>query len=81
MPVMLIVVLAGLLGGMPAEARSWYPWYPWCAHYVGGIPLDCAYMDKNECLRTVSGVSGFCTHNPMPPPPEPPPRRPRRTNG
>jgi hypothetical protein len=77
MPVMFVVVLAGLLGGMPAgEARSWYPW---CAHYVGGIPLDCAYVSHDQCMRTVSGVSGFCTHNPMPPPPEPLPRRQRRT--
>jgi hypothetical protein len=78
MPVMFVVVLAGLLGGMPAgEARSWYPWYPWCARYVGGIPIDCAYVSHDQCMRT---VSGFCTHNPMPPPPEPLPRRQRRTN-
>ena len=86
MPVMFVVmVLADLLGGMrTGEARSWfsgYPWYPWCARYVGGIPMDCAYVSHDECMRTVSGVSGFCTRNPMPPPPPaPPPRGRRRTN-
>jgi hypothetical protein len=80
MPVMFLVVLAGLLGAMPAaEAQSWYPWFPWCARYVGGIPIDCAYVSHDQCMRTVSGVSGFCTHNPMPPPPEPLPRSRRRT--
>ena len=83
MPVMFVVImLAGWLGGMQAgEARSWLPWYPWCARYVGGIPSDCAYVSHDQCMRTVSGVSGFCTRNPMPPPPPgPPPRSRRRTN-
>jgi hypothetical protein len=82
MPVMFVViVLAGLLGGMrTGEARSWYPWYPWCARYVGGVTIDCAYVSHDQCMQTVSGVSGFCTQNPMPPPPAPPPRRHRRTN-
>jgi hypothetical protein len=79
MPVLFVViVLAGWLGGMQTgDARSWYPW---CARYVGGIPMDCAYVSHDQCMRTVSGVSGFCTHNPMPPPPQPLPRRQRRTN-
>ena len=84
MPVMFLVVLAGLLGAMPAaEAQysyPWHPWYPWCARYVGSIPIDCAYVSHDQCMRTVSGVSGFCTHNPMPPPPGPTLRRYRRTN-
>jgi hypothetical protein len=82
MPVMFVVImLAGLLGGIRAgEAGSYYAWYPWCARYVGGIPIDCAYVSHDQCMRTISGVSGFCTHNPMPPPPAAPPRRYRRTN-
>jgi hypothetical protein len=82
MPVMFVViVLAGLLGGMQTgEAGSWYPWYAWCARYVGGVTIDCAYASHDQCMRTVSGVSGFCTQNPIPPPPAPPPRRHRRTN-
>jgi hypothetical protein len=82
MPVMLVViVLAGLLGGIQAgEAQTWYGWHPWCARYVGGIPIDCAYVSHDQCMLTVSGVSGFCTRNPMPPPLAPPPRRHRRTH-
>jgi hypothetical protein len=83
MPVLFVViVLAGWLGGMQTgDARSWFPWYPWCARYVDGIPMDCAYVSHDQCMRTVSGVSGFCTRNPMPPPPPgPPPRNRRRTH-
>ena len=83
MPVMFVViVLAGWLGANAAARpdRSRYPWYPWCARYVGGIPIDCAYVSHDQCMRTVSGVSGFCTRNPMPPPPGPPPRSRRRTH-
>jgi hypothetical protein len=66
---MAVGVLAGLLGGTGAgKAR---PWYPWCAQYVSGIPIDCAYVSHDQCMQTVSGVSGFCTHNPAPPPPAP----------
>jgi hypothetical protein len=82
MPVMFVmIVLAGLLGGIRAgEAGSWHSWYPWCARYVGGVTIDCAYVNQDQCMRTVSGVSGFCTHNPTPPPSAPPLRHYRRTN-
>jgi hypothetical protein len=77
MRVMFIVVaLIGLLGGArTGEARAWFPW---CARYVAGISSDCGYVSHDQCMRTVSGVSGFCTQNAMPPPPGPPPRRQRR---
>jgi hypothetical protein len=42
--------------------------------------MDCAYVSHDQCMRTVSGVSGFCTRNPMPPPPGPPLHSRRRTN-
>jgi hypothetical protein len=79
MRVMFIVVaLIGLLGGArPSEARAWFPW---CARYVAGVDSDCSYMSHDQCMRTVSGVSGFCTQNPMPPPPGPPPRRSHRAS-
>jgi hypothetical protein len=66
------VALAGLFAGTRAsEARAWYPW---CAHYLAGVSIDCSYVSHDQCMRTVSGVSGFCTQNPKPPP-GPPPRR------
>jgi Protein of unknown function (DUF3551) len=75
MRVMFVVVaLAGLLGGMrTSEARGWFPW---CARYVAGVDIDCSYVSHDQCMRTVSGVSGFCTQNPAPPPASP--RRHRR---
>jgi hypothetical protein len=73
----LIPTLAGLLSGMQVgEAR---PWRPWCARYVGGVTIDCAYVSHDQCMLTVSGVSGFCTLNPTPPPPPPPSRRHRQS--
>jgi hypothetical protein len=73
MRVMLIAVaLAGLVAGTrTSEARVWYPW---CAHYLAGVDIDCSYVSHDQCMRTVIGVSGFCTQNPKPPP-GPPPRR------
>jgi hypothetical protein len=78
MRVMFVVVaLAGLLGGMPTgEARAWYPW---CARYVAGVQSDCSYVSHQQCMLTVSAVSGFCAQNPAPPPLlVPPPRHVRR---
>ena len=76
MRVMFIVVaLAGLLGGMrTGEAGAWYPW---CARYVAGVESDCSYVSHDQCMLSVSGVSGYCTQNPAPPP-GPAPRRDRR---
>ena len=70
-----VVALIGLAAGMrTSEARAWYPW---CAHYIAGVDIDCSYVSHDQCMRTVSGVSGYCTQNPQPPP-GPPSRRYRR---
>jgi Protein of unknown function (DUF3551) len=70
-----VVALSGLAVGMrTSEARAWYPW---CAHYIAGRDIDCSYVSHDQCMSTVSGVSGYCTQNPQPPP-GPPSRRYRR---
>jgi len=83
MRVMFIVVaLAGVLGGMGAGEAAPRAWYPWCSRWVAGVDIDCSYVSHDQCMLTVSGVSGFCTQNPAPPPPLGPrqPRRHRRTS-
>jgi hypothetical protein len=83
MRVAFIVMAAAcaLTGLWPTAARA-YPkaWYPWCSRWVAGVDIDCSYVSHDQCMKTVSGVSGFCTQNPAPPPPGPPPRRARRAS-
>ena len=78
MRVMFVVVaLAGLLGGMPTGEALRLD--PWCARYVAGVQSDCSYVSHQQCMLTVSAVSGFCAQNPAPPPLlVPPPRHVRR---
>ena len=56
----LVVVTAGI--GTVAQARN----YPWCAVFGGplGGSRNCGFTTFKQCMATVSGVGGFCNHNP-----------------
>lgn len=60
------MLLIGLLGGGPAEARE----YPWCARY-DWTTRNCGFVSFQQCLATISGIGGRCEPNPFykaPPP-------------
>lgn len=39
----------------------------WCANYgTGHSGIDCSFKSQEQCLATLSGLSGFCAPNPYP---------------
>lgn len=54
----LIVTATALTG--PAEAQN----YPWCAHTsrTGG-GMNCSFTTFEQCMKTASGMGGFCEQN------------------
>jgi hypothetical protein len=58
----LSAALAGALG--TASAQSPYS-YPWCAKlYLRNDATSCYYATRQLCMKTVSGISGYCYENP-----------------
>jgi len=53
-----------VLAQAPASALPYDP-YPRCAVYSGrfGGVSNCGFSTWNQCMATVSGIGGFCTHN------------------
>jgi hypothetical protein len=45
--------------------------YPWCAYYTfrDGDATNCGFVNRQQCLATVSGVGGYCAPNPRYNPP------------
>ncbi len=40
--------------------------YPWCAQYSGQDGdggKNCGFATYEQCMATVSGIGGFCSHN------------------
>jgi hypothetical protein len=72
-----VAALAFTMNADRAAAQN----YPWCAEYGGGGEdfggTNCGFVTLKQCMETVSGVGGFCVHNPMDQPPVQP-SRPRR---
>lgn len=74
------IVLAAGLASQPAQAQQQGDPYPWCAQYAGsglGGSSNCYFLTLEQCRATVSGVGGYCNHNPFytGPGPAPGPRR------
>ena len=38
--------------------------YPWCANYTKGS-TSCSFVTYEQCMTDVSGIGGFCEHNPL----------------
>jgi hypothetical protein len=58
--------LTAFLGAVPQTAKA--DPYPWCAQYSrGGLggASNCYFKTFAQCQATVSGVGGFCNHNPF----------------
>ncbi len=54
----IFVVTAGT--GTRAEAQN----YPWCAIYNEGGPVyNCGFVNREQCMATVSGIGGACAPN------------------
>jgi hypothetical protein len=54
----IFVVTAGI--GTQAMAQN----YPWCAIYdVGDAVYNCGFVNREQCMTTVSGIGGFCEPN------------------
>jgi len=53
--------------GATADSAKADP-YPWCAQYSGGGlggASNCFFKTFQQCRAAVSGVGGFCNHNPF----------------
>ena len=62
-------ILVGIAGiSTHANAQN----YPWCAYYAMGEngPTNCGFISFEQCMATVSGISGICMRNTqfVPPP-------------
>jgi hypothetical protein len=60
------LALTAFLGAVPQTAKA--DPYPWCAQYSrGGLggASNCGFKTFAQCQATVSGVGGFCNHNPF----------------
>jgi hypothetical protein len=38
--------------------------YPWCSRGTKGVPGNCYYASKEQCMRTISGNGAYCIRNP-----------------
>ncbi len=59
---------AALLASITAgHAQSAYD-YPWCPVYTSnrgaGGAMSCYYRSYGECMRTMSGIGGYCVQSP-----------------
>jgi hypothetical protein len=53
--------LASVAAASPAAARD----FPWCLQgRVTGIPGDCSFRTRAECMTAASGRSAHCAVNP-----------------
>ena len=72
----LLIMTSAIGTPAPAYAQN----YPWC-EYLGGAdeggPTNCGFTSFQQCMATVSGISGFCQLNNMYVPPPGPHRRSR----
>jgi hypothetical protein len=62
----LVVVSTALMGATePASAQSPYS-YPWCSRQGGrdAVTTSCYFTSRQQCMTTISGISGYCYENP-----------------
>jgi hypothetical protein len=59
-----LFVAAAVFGESPAAAEQSAYTSPWCAIYAinSGTP-QCAFVSREQCLLTISGVGGSCVEN------------------
>jgi hypothetical protein len=73
----LALVAAWAATGTSAKAQD----YPWCANYTKGS-INCLFVTYEQCMADVSGIGGFCEHNPLYHPTATPARqKPRGSSG
>lgn len=55
------ILLAAIGIGTTVQAQN----YPWCAYYGGqmGGSSNCGFVSFEQCMRTLSGMGGFCARN------------------
>jgi Protein of unknown function (DUF3551) len=77
----LVLTGAALIAGMQAgHAQSAYD-YPWCAIYTNRSGAQaCYFASYEQCMATMSGISGTCIHSPYYRGPQRPERHTRRTD-
>jgi hypothetical protein len=65
-PTIVALVLAAAFVGVPQTASAQSPYsYPWCAKlYLRNDATSCYYATRQLCMKTVSGISGYCYENP-----------------
>jgi Protein of unknown function (DUF3551) len=65
-----------IAAAMPAaQAQPYDGRGPWCAATLSEGSYDCAFYSYAQCMATASGVTNYCTANPLyvaPPSPLPP---------
>jgi Protein of unknown function (DUF3551) len=48
-----------------AHAHPWMGRGSWCTDLLGGAGYDCAFYSFEQCWATASGMSNYCTPNPL----------------
>jgi hypothetical protein len=63
---LLSLALIASFGAIDAASAQSPTTYPWCSKYFGrgGGGRSCYYTSYAQCMTTVSGVGGYCFHNP-----------------
>ncbi|MGC1465423.1 MAG: DUF3551 domain-containing protein [Pseudolabrys sp.] len=63
-----ITLAAMLTSAAPARAEVLYPW---CALEggKGGGATNCGFVNRAQCMATISGIGGYCYENPAYPGP------------
>ena len=62
--VALIAAGMALAGALPTISHA--DPYRWCAEYnTGDSTRNCGFVTYRQCMATVSGIGGFCEHNPF----------------
>ena len=71
-----VIAAATLVNREAAAQQPWFaltpPWWsahlPWCAWTYPLSNLECRFDTSAQCSAYVSGVGGYCIHNPYAPP-------------
>jgi Protein of unknown function (DUF3551) len=61
---LLAIASAALMAIEPASAQSPYS-YPWCSRQTFGVTTtSCYFTSYAQCMKTISGIGGWCYKNP-----------------
>jgi hypothetical protein len=61
-----LALAAATMSAAPAaQAQPWMGRGSWCTDLLEGAGYDCAFYSFQQCMATASGVTNYCTPNPL----------------